>query len=845
MFKKIGLILLSILTLFSLLNISYFMWEELDNDMLIFFNDNQIIDPLVSNVVSTWSLAYVSNINLFDKIYHLENNSFSVEQTKENIDISLSEGIFILDMNDISKKYKISYNWVDINLQSVGSFYIDTTSKTILIFSIDASVSIDFLSKDNELINSYFMYPHEFIKFNPSFNIRYKNADLYRIRTITKNGYLKNKLLVKDELYDSIDNNENVIWRLIWSNNIKFFNSFLNNKKERLDKAIIINKKISSLKNISISFKEQVEKYSYYFLNNSKKIVVLQNSIYNNLIELYNLDVVDRDLIWKTLKDLVDLKKISIVEYNKSVKLKDDFYRIVLLNSNKISEHKVYNFVYLKLEWKIKYDFKSNIELKNIYLNYDFFDLKNKNKNFNNFLSSYLENNWIIEDNNKFTLSNKKVLIKIESFNFLLKEYINANLFIYDLKDLGSQINILKKYISLNEMIYFSWKIDPIKVKTSLLENKDLLEKLEKYLKFNFFEENRRWKLLIRKNKLEKKILYKLEKNIKKILNLYEKNKAYLSNSKYIQVVKKYWELEVLLNEEIYALKDYNNYTLSADEELKDIFKNEEVYKKIYTVNDINNYLKQFSGLSFDYNDIKKQNNFFEINNIFILWEKYNFVLYPEDWNSVFIKKQWKNILWWSNKTISYELNYQEQEYLEKIKSADWNEKFLYNFSNFFINKLNNNVKNTKWNEIDCSLSKQVSDGNWWCVDVIKDSAVVMLLKTDKLIWKEFLDIKDFFDIKYNNIKVNIIDNKYSISLEKVIVNIWLYWNENKRYIFEFNSDYNIKKHVFFNISFKIKESKSNWIYLFNWDTIKINNKELMTNEIKIFLQKYIIDNIK
>ncbi len=332
MFKKIWFILFFILILFSLLNISYFMWGEKDDYMFLFFDDNKIIDSSISNPVSTGSLAYVSNINRFDKIYHLENNSFTVKETGENIDISLDRGVFILDMNDISKEYKISYEWFDIRLQSLGSFYINTSSDNMLILSINSTIVVDFLSKEKDIFNSYFMYPHEFIRFNPLFNIKYKNTDLYRIRTITKNGYFKNRLLVDENNF-----NKNMLWNLIWSNNVDFFNSFLEYKKEILDNSIIINNK------------KQIEKYSYYFINDSKKIVVLHNSIYNDLIELYNLDVVNRDLIWKILKNLEDLKDLNSVEYNKSIKLIDNFYRTVLLNSSKISEHKVYNFIYLKL----------------------------------------------------------------------------------------------------------------------------------------------------------------------------------------------------------------------------------------------------------------------------------------------------------------------------------------------------------------------------------------------------------------------------------------------------------------------------------------------------------------
>jgi hypothetical protein len=142
-------------------------------------------------------VSYLDSINLFDKIFHSNKDSFKVENTKENIKIKLDSGLFIFDLNDLTKNYTISsdkHNF-EINIKSVGDLYIDTSKNKILIFSLNSSFVLNFLDKKNKKINSYFMYPHEFIKFNHKINFIYKNVDLYRIRTITKNGYFKYKLL--------------------------------------------------------------------------------------------------------------------------------------------------------------------------------------------------------------------------------------------------------------------------------------------------------------------------------------------------------------------------------------------------------------------------------------------------------------------------------------------------------------------------------------------------------------------------------------------------------------------------------------------------------------------------
>jgi hypothetical protein len=76
-------------------------------------------------------------------------------------------------------------------------------------------------------------------------------------------------------------------------------------------------------------------------------------------------------------------------------------------------------------------------------------------------------------------------------------------------------------------MIYFSGKKNSIKIKTSLVQNLEILNKLEKYLKNNFFSKDREKEtgsLVLNKNKVSFESIKKFELQINRIFTIFDKN---------------------------------------------------------------------------------------------------------------------------------------------------------------------------------------------------------------------------------------------------------------------------------------------------------------------------------
>jgi hypothetical protein len=124
-------------------------------------------------------------------------------------------------------------------------------------------------------------------------------------------------------------------------------------------------------------------------------------------------------------------------------------------------------------------------------------------------------------------------------------------------------------------MIYFSGKSDSIKIKTSLVQNLEILNKLEKYLKNNFFSKDRKKEtgsLILNKNKVSFESIKEFELQINRIFTIFDKNINILNHSNDKKIVSGYNELKLSFQEIFFAIKDYDRYKLENDKKLKDLY---------------------------------------------------------------------------------------------------------------------------------------------------------------------------------------------------------------------------------------------------------------------------------
>lgn len=840
-FLKVILAILSFFLLIFLIKISFFsVWEKSEKD-LSFLNDVRYSDKVEINSFSG-STFFKKNINLFDSINYTNSWSFLIEENKDEIKIKLEKGTFILDLNDLTKKYSIISDKgnFNIDIKSIWSLYVDTSEDDIFIFSINSTVLLKFLDEKMEFMNSYFIYPHQFIKFNYKFNKEYENSDLYRIRTLTKNWYIKGSLF-------NIVNDLNEKHFLKWESKL-FFNSYINFKYNEYKNNILINKKLLLLEDNLFPFEEYINKYSYSFINDSKKVIFLQNTIYNNIILFVKDKSIKSYLIDNINSELVKLKILDEEKYNDMLNVIDAIYKISLDNNLILNNTLLKKLFILKTNNKDFSKVENYLLLKKIYFHYDFWNVKNSELYFDKFLEFYFKNNWIVKEDNKYEIDKEENNIKIESFTFFLNEYLNSNLFVNEFKQNDYKSNIFNKYLWVSDIVYFGAKKDVTQIKTWLTKNRDLLKVLLLYISNNLFVE---WRdestnlLILKENNIELEKISALKKQIYILFETYNENLYVLENEKGREINESYQNMKKEFDEKFIAIEDYEKYSLENDEKLKNLY-------SIWTINEkgkieinidyVYNYFNNFNWIRITKSNISKDEelNKFSISNLLILNKKYNadffelgkvIKIYEHDTSEIF---------------ASYDLEYLEELFNEKFDWAWDEDKDKYNFKNFFNEKFKNPEKIIKKESLEeiCEREGKISDWISWCIDIVKDSAAITVIKRDKLIWGEFKTIKEFFKIKYNNLIV--LENqsnkdKFDITIKDALLTLNFETKRNSRLLnLIFSSSYDLERHKFFNMKIKFLDDEKN--DLLDWIYIKFAFKYINIWELEEFLDNFLLN---
>ena len=112
------------------------------------------------------------------------------------------------------------------------------------------------------------------------------------------------------------------------------------------------------------------------------------------------------------------------------------------------------------------------------------------------------------------------------------------------------------------------------------------------------------------------------------------------------------------------------------------------------------------------------------------------------------------------------------------------------------------------------------------------------VFKRNTLIGEEFSTIKDFFTVKYDNLSVKFNLDSYDITINNAIVKITQKDNSDS-YLVSFSSNYDLEKHLFYNINYKIINEKDKEVYLINWIPIKLKLKKIKIRDLKNTLENY------
>lgn len=819
--NKIYTLFFSIVSFFLLVVLffyTFFVKDYVDLEKIAFsfpLKESQIsiIDWEIKEVwrtTNTWELFdfYSYAMNPIDYIHYLSGSTYTLSQTWEISEIKLNEWSFYIALNDVNKKYHISWKWFNFDFEWVWSFFVLVSWTKHVILSMNANIKVNLIDeKTLEILTTLYVFPHQYIKISPLRNYSLKNADRLRFSTVNTIGYIPKSFLVSWKWNESL----NLVW--VWINNV-FIQKVLQYESEKKNiyakESWFLNKEIREFPWI-----QYIEKYKYLFLNENKKLAYLKNKFWKNIYLLFSSEKKDTVLVNETYDISQEIKKIDASQYNKIVDFYSKYYYIFILNSfkeNTIDTALNFYSLYAKLNTlpEKKYN-TSNLLLSNIFSKLDFNVPWDFLLEINNFSNTFLNNHQESKQEEKNIL--------IDYYSFFLQQLLMTE-YSFDSNSFISVLRLLTKYIEVTELLSIDG--DEKKIRTGMYVNLNVLKKMKNYILSTFFlEKESEASLLLRNNNnaLDSNYVELLDSNITKFTSFFEKNKKIIDQNEARNKVflDEYALIFQNFDEVILALSDYEAYTLKYDE-LKSKLLSVGVYEGnendfILENNKILLYLSQFEGMNLTQSDITVNQDewYYDIKNVVINGSIFSFFIYP---NNNFLLTN--IIINWEVTKYSYKLSTIKEKLEELLETVDEPEDSLI-FSKFFL--VTFFWKNDKTTEI-------IAEDN---LDIEKEDKVIRVFKSTKLLSKrwEFSILSDFITIPYDSLIVTLNNNNYDIALKWVSFPLrsqsafsyyWIDW------ILDSNYKLTESQHYFYNTSlllYQVFEGKRN---SFMWgESIKID----------------------
>lgn len=781
-------------------------FSELSLESIFFdINDENKIEK------NKWKNTKVEFLNYSDKILSL---SWNYNFSEKSWEINLEKWYFLININSIDKNYLVKHNWFKIEIDSPSSIFIDTISEKIKIFSIDNILKLSFLWNQNwkeEIFNTIFLYPNQYVFFDPKKNFFLNWWDLLKVNQILSLWYFNWNIFKNEEINEDFKNNflsKDDEIRKNQENLFKYIIIDYNNRKKDFEEF--------KKKNIvEISWESSIEKYYFLFFNKEKKSIYLKNNILKDIKEILNNEnIKDSDLniylnkIWEKLEELENLKREWDLKEIKNI-IKKIIWTLNLIekDNKKIIE------LFSKIVDK-NFDnssIKENHSLNHIFFKYNFISWEDFYSNIKNFIEiksnldiSEKEKNYFIFFLNKIILTN----LNEEDINFedtisIFKNFSKSAINYYSAKNLETNDWNSK---TIKQKIIETWINDFNFILTNLINK----------LETHFFTKNSNWILEPKKWKeINKDSIEILEKSID---NIYEKflninidsiNDNHTKNN-YIRNLERFKKLDM-------ALTDYQNYLVNNDSKISDLTSVLENENNDLSKSKAISFLKKFNYLNLsernieimwkdfcsnpsnkEYEKIKDFPTCYQISEVNILNDNISFLLHPNDFNKIsnIIINGDKN----KNKWI-YRLDTIEESF--SSSSDSWND-----FKNFFVNVI------IPTNEKIDELPEIKSFEN---IEKKSESSIIRTLKNTNLLWKNWTltKLNHILDIKYDDVSVTETDDKKDYIIK--INNSAFKYKSDDEYKWFFNSDYKYKKgNFFFNPEIIFSEENS-------WKKIKIS----------------------
>ncbi len=681
-----------------------------------------------------------------------------IEEDGMNLKIILSENDRILtSFYNPLKNYSLSWSWFILEQLGIWELYIDMLSRQNRYFikPLTATIKLHFTSDDGgEIYNTIYLYPWQYIVFDPTRNSFYANADLARMQILTDIWYIRDFANIPErlEIY-------------IWQESI--YQSY---REKIIEKQTYFRQKLnefSQLKVSNLTSVSRAERYFLIFLNPEKKRIYYQNRIVELYIDIIESKSINKIKISEISRYLGLLRELNPQAYEQSRNTLASFNSLMFRNQNSQNVASNVSLALLEDEWQKSHE----------YLFFIFY-------------------NFIISHSTHLTRG-EEILIKnyIESFLSFFQENTSAmQYFSYLLQEKTLELLTGPKNIDHSYMLLYLWEYirvsqmsfasNPLEKKSLLYIYQNLIELLEVYLSNTFFQNDRtNTNLLILKwdVNLNSQDLVILRQHIFSLLTYYTTNSSLLDETilqdSFLRI--SLFEKSILLREYITALKNYESYTLEFDKVSQALLERGKgsTLSDMISNTSVLQYLWRFQWLWLSNVRINiNEDSQVQIEWISISWRSLGFTLLPLGWNRVR-----DIVLDGMSLKFEYPLDAIESDWEEKMSTTSDDDKERFDFRRFFLMTLIEDRRDI-WRDI-------ITEN----IPFQEEDRVVAVFKREGLLGNDgqFSTLDDIMMFRYNDIKVTRIHDTFDIFLESVWLRLQARENRNNR-VFDgfFSSEY-------------------------------------------------------
>ncbi len=698
-----------------------------------------------------WEKKHITQTSFarLNTIYSTQTD-IQIQPDNNHTQIHIWHGTHVFEIHEINTNYSIHTPYISFIAHTPGIFVIHAPhDEFISVGSLSSVLDIELTDTEKNVLNQITLYPHMYFRWNPKRGALVRDGDITRVQQVFQLWYTG---------YNSLDP-ESILSSLLWEDNEGL--AMISIVMKRIQNTYQEAAKKMRLQTDTFSFpwEDRLKKYMSLFINEEKKLIYYQHSIRSDILNLFTQPEKKNVLIWSII-DTLD--KIGKIHHSHADEIKDMvayYYYYALVINNDVDIKISFSELMHRLTSNGKafiIPYSSSLFVENIFFNQYFGNGAHIFTKIPNFTQKY------IHDTSKSASYDSRLPYTL----YFLEQVITDKSSYKDIP-LPLFIELLENYQSIAAKWYQNTN-SKITLE-ALFINETLLEKISYILRKHGFQDERNQNGLLERwtENISPYHIADIQQIIWVFFNFFNEHKWLLSASqnKTQDIAAAYQSQQSILNEMLLALSDHESYITQYDITKQQLLQeyniknSQEEYN--FSINNALRYLRQFTGLSGwaqnvsirGYNFCQDPNQSsidqdqdiqaycYQINNITMGKKKISFLLFPHEKNKIaFIKIQEKE----NTKTLNgtYKLDNIKIEYDEKYAFADEEDKFKFDFYNFFLTTFSdNNIVE----EVKVFIDNEPS---------LEEDKFARAFKNSKLFGPEwdFTQIADVVHIAYNNV---------------------------------------------------------------------------------------------